>query len=406
MGNEVIRVEHLCKSYIIDHEQQGASYTNFRDIITGKIKRIIKPANRATAAQKEQIMVLNDLSFTVEQGKRVGIIGSNGAGKSTLLKILSKITEPTSGTVNTTGRIVSLLEVGTGFHPELTGRENVFLNGVIMGMSRAMIKKRFDQIVAFSEIEQFLDTPVKRYSSGMYMRLAFAVAAHLEPEILIVDEVLAVGDTQFQKKCLAKMDEISKNDGITELFVSHNLDAVRSFCNTGLFLNKGKMVSQGPIDDVVDDYANLFSANKKVFTPNTASPLFFNSIVTDKNNYYFEETMMLDCELIADKNYKKYIIGISIADKFDNKAGTALIYSKEPLTTGTNTVTLKIPLNTIIPGDYRITIAIALDESLNNLDVVFNYPEFSILSDNKNQHLFSRWSQSWGGNMLSGAETV
>ena len=351
-------------------------------------------------------MVLNDLSFTVEQGKRVGIIGSNGAGKSTLLKILSKITEPTSGTVNTTGRIVSLLEVGTGFHPELTGRENVFLNGVIMGMSRAMIKKRFDQIVAFSEIEQFLDTPVKRYSSGMYMRLAFAVAAHLEPEILIVDEVLAVGDTQFQKKCLAKMDEISKNDGITVLFVSHNLEAVRSFCNTGIFLNKGKMVSQGPIDDVVDDYANLFSANKKVFTPNTASPLFFNSIVTDKNNYYFEETMMLDCELIADKNYKKYIIGISIADKFDNKAGTALIYSKEPLTTGTNTVTLKIPLNTIIPGDYRITIAIALDESLNNLDVVFNYPEFSILSDNKNQQLFSRWSQSWGGNMLSGAETV
>lgn len=406
MGNTVIQAEHLCKRYIIDHEQGGESYTNLRDQIAGKVKKIFTPAGPAAAKQKEEIMVLNNISFSIEQGKRVGIIGSNGAGKSTLLKILSKIIEPTSGTVEIAGRVVSLLEVGTGFHPELTGRENIFLNGVILGMSRASIRKKFDQIVAFSEIGQFLDTPVKRYSSGMYMRLAFAVAAHLEPEILIVDEVLAVGDTQFQKKCLAKMDEISKDDGITVLFVSHNLEAVRSFCNTGLFLHKGTLLSQGPIDDIVDDYARYFSISKGEFTPNTDSPLYFNSITLGRNNYYFEEELILNCELVADQRYARYIIGISIANKYEHKAGTALIHSHEPLTAGTNNVTLKIPLATIVPGDYSITIAIALDETLDNLDVVFNYPEFSILSDNKNQQLFARWSQSWGGNMLSGADIL
>lgn len=406
MGNGVIQVEHLCKSYMIDHERQGAGHNSLRELLTTRLKRLFVPPPKTDGAQKEKIMVLNDLSFNVEQGKRVGIIGSNGAGKSTLLKVLSKITEPTSGIVNTTGRVVSLLEVGTGFHPELTGRENIFLNGVILGMSRSVIKQKFDQIVAFSEVEQFLDTPVKRYSSGMYMRLAFSVAAHLEPEILIVDEVLAVGDTQFQKKCLAKMDEISRGEGITVLFVSHNLEAIRSFCDTGIFLNKGRLVSQGDIDSVVDDYAQQFSANKEQFAPNTSSPLFFNKIALSKNNYYFEEDMVIHCELVADKPYANYIIGISIADKYDHKVGTALIYSTAALTKGVNSVQIKVPLATIIPSDYRITIAIALDETLNNLDVVFNYPEFSVLSDNKHQHLFSRWSQSWGGNMLTGAEIV
>ncbi len=406
MNNTVIHVENLSKRYIINHERQGGAYNSFREMLTNKAKNLFRPSTPGTAPQKEEILVLNDLSFAVQQGKRVGIIGSNGAGKSTLLKILSKITEPSSGRVSTTGRVVSLLEVGTGFHPELTGRENIFLNGVILGMSRAAIKRKFDQIVAFSEIEQFLDTPVKRYSSGMYMRLAFAVAAHLEPEILIVDEVLAVGDTQFQKKCLAKMDEISKDEGITVLFVSHNLEAVRSFCDTGIFLEKGRLITSGPIDDVVDKYALHFSTGTTQFTSNRHNPIFFNTIALSKNNYYFEEELNATCELVADKPYPKYIIGISIADRYDHKVGTALIHSREPLAAGSNKVVLKIPLNTIVPSDYRITIAIALDETLNNLDVVFNYPEFSILSDNKHQHLFSRWSQSWGGNMLSGADIV
>lgn len=405
MGDVVIKVDQLSKRYIIDHEQQGGSQGSLRDKLATKAKNIFKQQG-ASAARREEIIVLNDLSFEVEQGRRVGIIGSNGAGKSTLLKILSKITEPSSGTVETVGRVVSLLEVGTGFHPELTGRENIFLNGVILGMSRAAIRKKFDQIVAFSEIGQFLDTPVKRYSSGMYMRLAFAVAAHLEPEILIVDEVLAVGDSQFQKKCLAKMDEISKDDGITVLFVSHNLEAVRSFCDTGIFLNKGTLISAGSIDDVVDDYARMYNKSSKELIPNAANAIYFNSIVPNKSNYYFEEPMTLTCGIVADKAYPKYIIGISISDRLDHKVGTTLIYSKEPLKAGANNISLKIPLTTIVPGAYTFTLAIALDESLNNLDVVFNYPELNILSDNHNQQLFARWSQSWGANLLSGADII
>ena len=185
-----------------------------------------------------------DVSFEVQQGERVGIIGRNGAGKSTLLKILTRITEPTTGRVEIDGRVASLLEVGTGFHPELTGRENIFLNGAILGMSRAEIRRKFDEIVAFAEVEKFLDTPVKRYSSGMYVRLAFAVAAHLEPEILVVDEVLAVGDAQFQKKCLGKMEEVGQ-EGRTVLFVSHNMATISSLCRTGILIEGGKVVKRG-----------------------------------------------------------------------------------------------------------------------------------------------------------------
>ncbi len=191
----------------------------------------------------------------------MGIIGRNGAGKSTLLKILSRITEPTAGKITLRGRVASLLEVGTGFHPELSGRENIFLNGAILGMSRVEIRKKFDEIVAFAEVEKFLDTPVKRYSSGMYVRLAFSVAAHLEPEIMIVDEVLAVGDAQFQQKCLGKMEDVSKNDGRTVLFVSHNMGAITALCQKGVLLSRGKVERSGPIDEVV---ANYLKANSSV----------------------------------------------------------------------------------------------------------------------------------------------
>ncbi len=204
-------------------------------------------------ASSESFWALRNVSFDVQQGEVVGIIGRNGAGKSTLLKILSRITEPTEGRVRIRGRVASLLEVGTGFHPELTGRENVYLNGAVLGMSRAEIRRKFDEIVAFAEVEKFLDTPVKYYSSGMYVRLAFAVAAHLEPEILIVDEVLAVGDAEFQKKCLGKMGEVARG-GRTVLFVSHNLAAVRSLCRSGILLQKGTLASDGTIDDVTAAY--------------------------------------------------------------------------------------------------------------------------------------------------------
>ena len=203
--------------------------------------------------KKEDFWALKDVSFEVKQGDRVGIIGRNGAGKSTLLKILSRITEPTSGRIEITGRVASLLEVGTGFHPELTGRENIFLNGAILGMGKAEIKQKFDEIVAFAEIEKFLDTPVKRYSSGMYVRLAFAVAAHLEPEILVVDEVLAVGDAQFQKKCLGKMEDVAKK-GRTVLFVSHNMNAIEALCETVILLQAGRLISQGNVFEQITSY--------------------------------------------------------------------------------------------------------------------------------------------------------
>src|SRR5437867_8160647 len=196
------------------------------------------------------------MSFEIRRGEVVGIIGSNGAGKSTLLKILSRITEPTEGRVRIRGRVASLLEVGTGFHPELTGRENTFLNGAILGMTRTEIKQKFDEIVAFAEVEKFLDTPVKRYSSGMYVRLAFAVAAHLEPEILIVDEVLAVGDAEFQKKCLGKMQDSSRQEGRTVLFVSHNLAAIRNLCRSAILLKNGRVSKMGPAEEVCASYLN------------------------------------------------------------------------------------------------------------------------------------------------------
>ena len=219
-----------------------------RDVLANGAKRLAKKLCHPFAAQEidvahEEFWALKDVNFDIQQGDRVGIIGRNGAGKSTLLKILSRITEPTSGRVRIRGRVASLLEVGTGFHPELTGRENIFLNGAILGMSKAEITRKFDEIVAFAEVERFLDTPVKHYSSGMYVRLAFAVAAHLEPEILIVDEVLAVGDAQFQKKCLGKM-ESAGSEGRTVLFVSHNMVAIKSLCSTGIVLNKGKIFTK------------------------------------------------------------------------------------------------------------------------------------------------------------------
>jgi len=243
----VISVENLGKKYTLRH-QQRESYTALRDVLANGAasigQRLLHPFRKFPTGQQaqEEFWALKDVSFEVKQGDRIGIIGRNGAGKSTLLKILSRITEPTTGRVKIKGRVASLLEVGTGFHPELTGRENIYLNGAILGMSRAEIKKKFDEIVDFAEIQKFLDTPVKRYSSGMYVRLAFAVAAHLEPEILVVDEVLAVGDAAFQRKCLGKMSAVSK-EGRTVLFVSHNMNAVEKMCSRIILLLGGTILS-------------------------------------------------------------------------------------------------------------------------------------------------------------------
>lgn len=260
MSRPAIIVENLGKSYRIG--QRAERYPTFREALVGAVKAPLRRfralAERGNA--DDTFWALKDISFTVEPGEVVGIIGHNGAGKSTLLKVLSRITEPTQGCIRMRGRVASLLEVGTGFHPELTGRENIYLNGAILGMRKAEIDCKFDEIVAFSEIEKFLDTPVKRYSSGMYVRLAFAVAAHLDPEILIIDEVLAVGDTKFQRKCLGKMQEVT-GEGRTVLFVSHSMKAVQQLCVRAVILENGQILLNGPVEEAIAAYLNEASSN-------------------------------------------------------------------------------------------------------------------------------------------------
>ncbi|HEY8511936.1 MAG TPA: ABC transporter ATP-binding protein [Cyclobacteriaceae bacterium] len=254
-GGTAIKVENLGKKFIIGHRLEG----DLRGSFSQRLSRLMA---RDGGGTREEFWALKDVSFEIKKGEAVGIIGRNGAGKSTLLKILSRITDPSKGRFEINGRVSSLLEVGTGFHPELTGRENIYLNGTILGMRRAEIRKKFDAIVDFSGVEKFLDTPVKHYSSGMKVRLAFSVAAHLEPEILIIDEVLAVGDAEFQRKCLGKMDEVSKGEGRTVLFVSHNMGAVESLCTKGIVVSQGRVVYQGHVTDTVRHYLQMTSSEE------------------------------------------------------------------------------------------------------------------------------------------------
>lgn len=261
MSDAAIKAENVCKKYLIAHQNVNRNPT-IKDVFAGTarslLRRVRSPFDTSPLnTTKEEFWALSDISFTIERGDRVGVIGRNGAGKSTLLKILSRITEPTKGRIALKGRVASLLEVGTGFHPELTGRENVFLNGAVLGMSKSETRRKFDEIVEFAEVERFLDTPVKRYSSGMYVRLAFAVAAHLQPEILIVDEVLAVGDAAFQKKCLGKMEQIA-GEGRTVLFVSHNMPSILGLTRTCILLEKGRIASMGETEPVVAAYLKQF----------------------------------------------------------------------------------------------------------------------------------------------------
>ena len=269
--NIVIKAENISKQYRLGQVGTGTishDLNRFWHKIRGKEDPYLKigEANdRSTKGTSDYVWSLQDINFEIQQGDAVGIIGRNGAGKSTLLKLLSRVTKPTTGSIYTKGRIASLLEVGTGFHPEMTGRENIFLNGAILGMTRKEITRKFDEIVDFSGVERYIDTPVKRYSSGMYVRLAFAVAAHLESEILIVDEVLAVGDAEFQKKCLGKMGDVSKGEGRTVLFVSHNMAAVKELCNQGILLNQGKIEYIGTATESVIEYQKGRNSNDSYF---------------------------------------------------------------------------------------------------------------------------------------------
>lgn len=280
----VIKVEDLSKAYQLGEIGTG---TISRDLertwarMRGKEDPFLKIGevnDRSVKGNSDIVWSLKDLNFEVEQGDAVGIIGRNGAGKSTLLKILSRVTAPTVGSVKIKGRVASLLEVGTGFHPELTGRENIYLNGAILGMRKAEIKRRFDEIVDFTGVERYIDTPVKRYSSGMYVRLAFGVAAHLQSEILIVDEVLAVGDAEFQKKCLGKMGEVSTSEGRTVLFVSHNMPAVKSLCNSGILLVDGKLENYSEVDTICNQYLDYNKNLQSSFAPDSLTAVGDNNV--------------------------------------------------------------------------------------------------------------------------------
>lgn len=318
--SKVIQVENLSKAYQLGTFGTGTISQDLERYwarVRGKEDPFLKVGevnNRTTKGDSNVVWSLKDINFDIQQGDAVGIIGRNGAGKSTLLKILSRITTPTTGTVKVKGRVASLLEVGTGFHPELTGRENVFLNGAILGMRKDEIKKKFDEIVDFSGVERYIDTPVKRYSSGMYVRLAFGVAAHLESEILIVDEVLSVGDAEFQKKCLGKMGDVSKGEGRTVLFVSHNMASIKSLCQQGIVLENGLTVFNGDIDAAAYKYAELASTKNAV--RQTTGQLFWEGII--KKVYKGADDIDLTMSFYSNADLKDIGIDFGIIKNFGN----------------------------------------------------------------------------------------
>ena len=354
----IIQVENLSKKYIIRHEHPER-YVALRDVMARRAKKLFSfPQYLKVPAAKpdyEEFWALKDLNFEINQGDRVGIIGRNGAGKSTLLKILSRITEPSTGRITLNGRVASLLEVGTGFHPELTGRENIFLNGAILGMGRAEIRKKFDEIVDFSGVEKFLDTPVKRYSSGMYVRLAFAVAAHLEPEILVVDEVLAVGDAEFQKKCLGKMEDVSAREGRTVLFVSHNLGSVSQLCNRGVLLENGKIFADSSIEQTIVKYLQIDSTNDLHYENEIQNKeIFISKIVLSdaqlkpSNRFKHNEEILVNISLRNNNLNAKCNLLITFQDYLKRK-----VFSSEIEITKDN-YSLKVDQNMLVRGNYSL----------------------------------------------------
>lgn len=399
----VIEVKDLSKSFIISHEKQER-YTALRDVLANNVKKMISFPKKNGAEKKitkEEFWALKDISFDIEKGDRVGIIGRNGAGKSTLLKILSRITDPTYGEIKIRGRVASLLEVGTGFHPELTGRENVFLNGAILGMSRSEIRRKFDEIVDFAEVEQFLDTPVKRYSSGMYVRLAFAVAANLEPEILVVDEVLAVGDAQFQKKCLGKMEDVSKNEGRTVLFVSHNIDAISTLTNKGLLLSKGKMEFYGSTSDAIGKYMQQGSTEFVYRRSSSPKSIYFSEISTSPNGYIHNNFIEVIINIYSDRVEKSVTLGVGIYNMFDQYVGNRNIENALDLVAGYNSFKIKIANHSLVPGDYKVVLALAKNKTYDMFDAVVGEPALAVFNDEQDEFLLGRWMKQWGNHYLS-----
>jgi len=374
--NAVIKAENLGKKYIIGHQRQPR-YQTLRDTMThtarGVWQRIRHPLSpNRESVDLEELWALKDINFEVQQGERVGIIGRNGAGKSTLLKVLSRITEPTTGKVRIKGRVSSLLEVGTGFHPELTGRENIFLNGAILGMTRQEVKRKFDEIIAFAELEKFLDTPVKRYSSGMYVRLAFAVAAHLEPEILIVDEVLAVGDAAFQKKCFGRMESVAQ-EGRTVLFVSHNMTVVQVLCDRSILLDSGQITEDGSTPLVIQKYLVVGTKQGEVcFGPGTirsgnGSARYTRVRLLDEDGKIISSVpmghrMTIEIEFACYEKINNPSFAVRVVSSLQEGLvgwGTNVTYGEMPPASVGGVVRLRIERIALLPGLYYLILGMS-----------------------------------------------
>ncbi len=397
----IIEAKGIGKKYNIVHMK--GDYVALRDVLMNVIKSpfsFLKTKARQVAGfeKKEEFWALKDINFTVQKGEVIGIIGANGAGKSTLLKILSQITPPTEGEIILRGRVGSLLEVGTGFHPELTGRENIFLNGAILGMKKKEIVKKFDQIVKFASIDKFLDTPVKRYSSGMYVRLAFSVAAHMEPDILLVDEVLSVGDMEFQKKCLGKMDEITKTQGRTILFVSHNMGAIQTLCSRCILLEKGKVVKIGKTSDVISDYiSGQTNKSEVVLSPKNDEAGITKIWLEDASGNKISSMEMggdifLNVEYLIKKEIPTMSVDILISkdgtyllQSFDTDTNENFRYNRPP---GKYRSQVKLPTPIFKEGVYIAQIRIGTDRNISDPDAVIKFEIINTKLDvqNKSYH--------------------
>jgi len=381
MSETAIVIENLGKRYVIGKQKQGVD--GMRHVLEGVIRSpgAWLKSRRETKLRQVDFWALRNVSLSINQGEVVGIIGRNGAGKSTLLKLLSRITVPTEGRFRINGRTASLLEVGTGFHVELTGRENIFLNGAILGMARGEIAKKFDQIVDFSEIEDFLDTPVKRYSSGMYIRLAFAVAAHLEPEVLIVDEVLAVGDAAFQKKCLGKMENFAQS-GRTVLFVSHNMDAVRTLCQRAILFDGGKIRADGYVDSVVEDYFSRFSTSsgqqlRGDYGLAIEKVVLKNDGGQETRQFCPGEDLIIEITFDAQKCLEKpYFILVVRGQKGNCFTANMLLDGHRPkLLNGKGKISCRFKSIPLLPQRYTVQLAIKAN---NGIDVLMPYEDIGL----------------------------
>ena len=394
----IIEIKNLGKKYNITHQRGG--YIALRDVLMNVLKSpfsfLKTKVKQVTGMEtKEEFWALKNINLEVQKGEIVGIIGSNGAGKSTLLKILSQITPPTTGEIKIHGRVGSLLEVGTGFHPELTGRENIFLNGAILGMTRSEMAKKFDAIVDFAGIDKFLDTPVKYYSSGMYVRLAFSVAAHMEPDILIVDEVLAVGDAEFQKKCMCKMEEVTKKQGRTILFVSHNMGAIKQLCSRCVLLQNGKIIKFGATDDVVSYYlggqnkelgeiSSKFTTDEKTLFPAQVTKIWIeNENGIEISQSEIKKDVILNIGYRIDKTLKGLIVaslisreGVPIMYSYDTDADESL-WTREK---GEYQTKVALPFSIFKEGSY--TISVLMGYGQENINDAKAFIRFNVMNNN------------------------